>query len=130
MWDGLLSILRAYPSHDRSLNAFARSAELQTRLDDNVVASACTEILPDGGEGVGLEGICWVALALGELERNLMRTQAGELLWFEVAIELAGELLGVVATDLEQSWLGEFGQGDRWRFCLTAAGMARAQERR
>jgi hypothetical protein len=29
-----------------------------------------------------------------------------------------------------QSWLGEFGQGDRWRFCLTAAGMARAQERR
>jgi hypothetical protein len=32
--------------------------------------------------------------------------------------------------DLEESWLGEFGQGDRWRFCLTAAGMARAQERR
>ena len=30
----------------------------------------------------------------------------------------------------EKSWLGEFGQGDRWRFCLTAAGMARAQERR
>ncbi len=30
----------------------------------------------------------------------------------------------------KQSWLGEFGQGDRWRFCLTAAGMARAQERR
>jgi hypothetical protein len=29
-----------------------------------------------------------------------------------------------------ESWLGEFGQGDRWRFCLTAAGMARAQERR
>jgi len=29
-----------------------------------------------------------------------------------------------------KSWLGEFGQGDRWRFCLTAAGMARAQERR
>ena len=31
---------------------------------------------------------------------------------------------------LAESWLGEFGQGDRWRFCLTAAGMARAQERR
>ena len=30
----------------------------------------------------------------------------------------------------QESWLGEFGQGDRWRFCLTAAGMARAQERR
>jgi hypothetical protein len=29
-----------------------------------------------------------------------------------------------------ESWLGEFGQGDRWRFCLTAARMAREQERR
>lgn len=31
---------------------------------------------------------------------------------------------------LKESWLGEFGQEDRWRFCLTAAGTARAQERR
>jgi hypothetical protein len=35
-----------------------------------------------------------------------------------------------MSTPSSKSWLGEFGQGDRWRFCLTAAGMARAQERR
>jgi hypothetical protein len=29
-----------------------------------------------------------------------------------------------------QSWLGKFGQIDRWSFCLTAARMAREQERR
>jgi hypothetical protein len=31
---------------------------------------------------------------------------------------------------VEQSWLGEFGQGDRWSFCLTAARMAAGRERR
>jgi hypothetical protein len=29
-----------------------------------------------------------------------------------------------------ESWLGKFGQVDRWSFCLTAARMARGQERR
>jgi hypothetical protein len=30
----------------------------------------------------------------------------------------------------DQSWLGEFGQVGKWSFCLTAARMAREQERR
>jgi len=29
-----------------------------------------------------------------------------------------------------QSWLDEFGQSDHWSFCLIAAKMAAAQERR
>jgi hypothetical protein len=32
--------------------------------------------------------------------------------------------------DVFESWLGEFGQGDRWSFCLTAARMAAGRERR
>jgi hypothetical protein len=31
---------------------------------------------------------------------------------------------------LEESWLDEFGQSDKWSFCLIAAKMAAAQERR
>ena len=30
----------------------------------------------------------------------------------------------------EQSWLGKFGQRDKWSFCLTAARMAAEQEKR
>ena len=29
-----------------------------------------------------------------------------------------------------KSWLGEFGQQDKWSFCLTAARMAAEQEKR
>jgi hypothetical protein len=32
-------------------------------------------------------------------------------------------------TDI-QSWLGKFGQRDKWSFCLTAARMAAEQEKR
>ena len=34
------------------------------------------------------------------------------------------------AEEIRESWLGKFGQVDRWSFCLTAARMAREQERR
>ena len=30
----------------------------------------------------------------------------------------------------DKSWLGKFGQRDKWSFCLTAARMAAEQERR
>jgi hypothetical protein len=32
--------------------------------------------------------------------------------------------------DAGKRWLGKFGQVDKWSFCLTAARMAREQERR
>ena len=47
-----------------------------------------------------------------------------------VELHTTAEMATGAAFMRRESWLGEFGQGDRWRFCLTAARMAREQERR
>jgi hypothetical protein len=69
-----------------------------------------------------LDGLCGVYAIVNALW-YVLRLREGQ------CQKLFAKLIKALEQECDQSWLGEFGQRDKWSFCLTAARMAAEQEK-